>query len=86
MSPARDLDPHTYKVIIQKLTEAGWDNPELRKKYNDTPVDWLDAELSHRVQRLTYGQAADLGIALPAVDFPANVDPDADYVFSPEED
>lgn len=51
----KDLDRHTWKVIIKKLKEAGWDNANaihngLPIIARDTPVNWIDAELSHRVK------------------------------------
>lgn len=42
-----DLDKHTYDVIIAKLREAGYDRYSIDA--NGDPVDWVEAELSHRV-------------------------------------
>lgn len=50
MKSKRDLDKHTYKVILRKLREAGWDNQQLVKQFNDSPVSWIEAELSGRVK------------------------------------
>lgn len=44
----KDLDKYTWDIVVAKLKESGWDNIPY-DLFNGNPVDWIDAELGHRV-------------------------------------